>query len=302
MLVVADDLSGAVEAAAVLGARRIALGHTDGDVVDLDTRELAPEEAARRVRALDGRITFKKIDSLLRGNVAAETRGAQRHGDRRARAAGRGPDRARRRPARGRRPAADTADLTLLDAETDADLDAIVAAAPPRRHAGRLGRPRGGARPPARRHAAPPPDADATPRCSSASAPAPPTSRWSGSGARERDGDPGHGRERRGAGSPRRRRVDLVLTGGETARRTLDALGVTTLETDRPDPPRRRPVPHPGRPPRHHPPRRLRRPGQPRPDRRAPSHADRGDHGRRRRDRPEIVVAALQQTRARRRS
>src|SRR5687768_12754873 len=72
MLVVADDLSGAVEVAAVLGAKRIALGHTDGDVVDLDTRDLAPDEAARRVRALDGRITFKKIDSLLRGNVKAE--------------------------------------------------------------------------------------------------------------------------------------------------------------------------------------------------------------------------------------
>ena len=48
MLVVADDLSGAVEVAAVLGARRIALGHADGDVIDLDTRELPPDEAARR--------------------------------------------------------------------------------------------------------------------------------------------------------------------------------------------------------------------------------------------------------------
>ena len=32
------------------------------------------------------------------------------------------------------------------------------------------------------------------------------------------------------AASPRHRGADLVLTGGETARRTLDALGVTTLE------------------------------------------------------------------------
>ena len=41
-------------------------------VIDLDTRELPPDEAARRIQALDGRITFKKIDSLLRGNVQAE--------------------------------------------------------------------------------------------------------------------------------------------------------------------------------------------------------------------------------------
>ena len=128
MLVVADDLSGAVEVAAVLGARRIALGHADGEVIDLDTRGLPPDEAARRIKALDGRITFKKIDSLLRGNVQAEiealsgevivapalpvegrtVRGGVLHVD------------GLPQP---------TPPIPLLDAETDEDLDAIVAAA-----------------------------------------------------------------------------------------------------------------------------------------------------------------------------
>ena len=130
MLVVADDLSGAVEVASVLGARRIALGHADGDVIDLDTRELPPEEAARRIRALDGRITFKKIDSLLRGNVQAEIEALSGE-----------VIVAPALPVEGRtvrdgvlhvhgvpQP---TPPIELLDAETDEDLDAIVAAAPP---------------------------------------------------------------------------------------------------------------------------------------------------------------------------
>ena len=128
MLVVADDLSGAVEVAAVLGARRIALGHTDGDVVDLDTRALPPDEAARRIRALDGRITFKKIDSLLRGNVQAELEALS--GELIVTPA---------LPVEGRTCATASCTCTasaatpiaVLDAETDEDLDAIVAAAPP---------------------------------------------------------------------------------------------------------------------------------------------------------------------------
>src|SRR4051812_37425926 len=51
MRVVADDLSGAVETAAVLGVRRIALRPADGAVVDLDTRALRLAAAAARVRA-----------------------------------------------------------------------------------------------------------------------------------------------------------------------------------------------------------------------------------------------------------
>src|SRR3954451_552195 len=72
MRVVADDLSGAVETAAVLGFERVRLqGDAEGAVLDLDTRTLPPQEAAARVRAA-GRIDFKKIDSQLRGNIAAE--------------------------------------------------------------------------------------------------------------------------------------------------------------------------------------------------------------------------------------
>lgn len=80
----ADDLSGAAEVAAALGLRgRIVLGPAtappcDGEsvVLDLDTRQLAPEDAAGAVRAAlayaDGGVVLKKIDSLLRGNLAAE--------------------------------------------------------------------------------------------------------------------------------------------------------------------------------------------------------------------------------------
>ncbi|MFF3707684.1 four-carbon acid sugar kinase family protein [Streptomyces phaeochromogenes] len=80
----ADDLSGAAEVAAALGLRgRIVLGPAtapprDGEsvVLDLDTRQLPPADAANAVRAAlayaDGGVVLKKIDSLLRGNLAAE--------------------------------------------------------------------------------------------------------------------------------------------------------------------------------------------------------------------------------------
>ncbi|MGI3201704.1 four-carbon acid sugar kinase family protein [Streptomyces sp. GLT-R25] len=80
----ADDLSGAAEVAAALGLRgRIVLGPAtapprDGEsvVLDLDTRQSAPQDAASAVRAAlayaDGGVVLKKIDSLLRGNLAAE--------------------------------------------------------------------------------------------------------------------------------------------------------------------------------------------------------------------------------------
>ena len=127
MRVVADDLSGAVETAAVLGLERVRLkGDAEGAVLDLDTRSLPPHEAAARVRRA-GRIDFKKIDSQLRGNVAAElavlegavivapalpvegrvVRGGVLYVDGEPRAS----------------------PVPLTDAETDADLDAIVAAA-----------------------------------------------------------------------------------------------------------------------------------------------------------------------------
>lgn len=80
----ADDLSGAAETAAALGLRgRIVLGPAttsprEGEsvVLDLDTRQLPPQDAASAVRAAlayaDGGVVLKKIDSLLRGNLAAE--------------------------------------------------------------------------------------------------------------------------------------------------------------------------------------------------------------------------------------
>ncbi|MFC8662344.1 four-carbon acid sugar kinase family protein [Streptomyces sp. NPDC057199] len=80
----ADDLSGAAETAAALGLRgRIVLDPAtasprEGEsvVLDLDTRQLPPQDAASAVRAAlayaDGGVVLKKIDSLLRGNLAAE--------------------------------------------------------------------------------------------------------------------------------------------------------------------------------------------------------------------------------------
>ncbi len=82
---VADDLSGAAETAMALsmrGTRSVVLlaprpHPADVVVVDLDTRAQPPAMAARAVadalaHARPGDRVFKKIDSLLRGNVAAE--------------------------------------------------------------------------------------------------------------------------------------------------------------------------------------------------------------------------------------
>ncbi|MGP4043948.1 4-hydroxythreonine-4-phosphate dehydrogenase PdxA [Streptomyces sp. 2A115] len=87
VLALADDLSGAAETAVALGVPgRIVLGpasldpHANGEavVVDLDCRSLPAADAARRVRealrALPSDVlVLKKADSLLRGNLAAET-------------------------------------------------------------------------------------------------------------------------------------------------------------------------------------------------------------------------------------
>ncbi|MFD3915981.1 four-carbon acid sugar kinase family protein [Streptomyces sp. NPDC058603] len=86
VLALADDLSGAAETAVALRLPgRIVLGPApaappaEGEalVLDLDTRQLPAEEAARIVReavrgAADGTVLIKKTDSLLRGNLAAE--------------------------------------------------------------------------------------------------------------------------------------------------------------------------------------------------------------------------------------
>ncbi|WP_432117437.1 four-carbon acid sugar kinase family protein [Streptomyces sp. bgisy032] len=87
VLAVADDLSGAAETAVALRSPgRILLGPAGAPeppapgeslVVDLDSRQLPAAEAARAVRdvtltAPPGALLFKKVDSLLRGNLAAE--------------------------------------------------------------------------------------------------------------------------------------------------------------------------------------------------------------------------------------
>lgn len=96
----ADDLTGALDAAAPFAASRAAIavrwvaedgagGGADwpgGDAaISTSSRDLAAPEAVRRVRRLApglaaGRPAFKKIDSLLRGNTAAEVVAAHRAG------------------------------------------------------------------------------------------------------------------------------------------------------------------------------------------------------------------------------
>ncbi|WSQ13598.1 4-hydroxythreonine-4-phosphate dehydrogenase PdxA [Streptomyces sp. NBC_01231] len=87
VLALADDLSGAAETAVALGVPgRIVLGPASSDrqpdgeavVVDLDCRCVPAAEAGRRVREAlravpSDVLVLKKADSLLRGNLAAET-------------------------------------------------------------------------------------------------------------------------------------------------------------------------------------------------------------------------------------
>lgn len=87
VLALADELSGAAETAAALrlpGRILLRPAHDarpafgEAVVLDLDSRRLPPEAAAYAVRSAvpaggDGAVLFKKVDSLLRGNLAAET-------------------------------------------------------------------------------------------------------------------------------------------------------------------------------------------------------------------------------------
>lgn len=159
LAVVADDLTGAADAAAPFAtagrqARVVLDGVIPGDqpgptpggrggvvAVSTDSRRLDPAAAAERVagvcRALRGAEVFKKIDSTLRGNVAAETRAA---------AHATGAEKVvvcPAFPAMGRtvvdgtlhlwgRPLARVADhvpagSVVVDARDDADLDAVAA-------------------------------------------------------------------------------------------------------------------------------------------------------------------------------
>jgi uncharacterized protein YgbK (DUF1537 family) len=92
MLIIADDLSGAADCAigfASAGYRTVvtldAVEALDADVIaaDTDTRRLAPAEAGARTAAVwntlraPGRSLYKKIDSTLRGNWAAEVAALQ---------------------------------------------------------------------------------------------------------------------------------------------------------------------------------------------------------------------------------
>ncbi|WP_042261604.1 four-carbon acid sugar kinase family protein [Paraburkholderia heleia] len=90
ILIIADDLSGAADCAtgfAGAGHRTVVTleaartqAHDDADTiaVDTDTRRLSPEEASARTAAayaemsVSGQRLYKKIDSTLRGNWAAE--------------------------------------------------------------------------------------------------------------------------------------------------------------------------------------------------------------------------------------
>lgn len=74
LLVLADDLTGALEVGAKLGR---AVGFSlPASIIDTETRHLSPQEAQAKIHAIlleasPGRI-YKKTDSTLRGNIAAE--------------------------------------------------------------------------------------------------------------------------------------------------------------------------------------------------------------------------------------
>src|SRR3954462_3144661 len=85
ILVLADDLTGALESGAAFARRGIestvTLLKADWSgkpvlVIDTETRHLAEEEARRRVaeigKNLPARLVYKKTDSTLRGNIRAE--------------------------------------------------------------------------------------------------------------------------------------------------------------------------------------------------------------------------------------
>jgi uncharacterized protein YgbK (DUF1537 family) len=153
--VLADDLSGAAEVAGVflhrateLSLRLNTSGSLDGSgvvITDLNTRAMTQEDAVRAVRTARaqvpaGALVIKKIDSLLRGHIAAEV----------AVLAEQGPVIvAPALPAMGRTvrdgllyvgetplravadlfaDVADTDRVTICDAATDEDFDAIVSA------------------------------------------------------------------------------------------------------------------------------------------------------------------------------
>jgi uncharacterized protein YgbK (DUF1537 family) len=84
VLVLADDLTGALEAGAKFAAHGLtALVTTRAErntggvlVIDTETRHLTPDDAARVIASVpaSAHLIYKKTDSTLRGNIAAELR------------------------------------------------------------------------------------------------------------------------------------------------------------------------------------------------------------------------------------
>ena len=138
--ILADDLTGAADCGlAFLRAGlpvTVGLGAAPGPVaaIDLDTRRMSADDAAAAVREAAGRaegLVYKKLDSTLRGHVAAEIRAAlEATGLARAVIAPAFP--AQGRTVRGGQVFVDGEPTGrgvegILDAETDDDLRAIVA-------------------------------------------------------------------------------------------------------------------------------------------------------------------------------
>jgi uncharacterized protein YgbK (DUF1537 family) len=89
IVVIADDLSGAAELAGIAFARGYSAevqrqfdATSDADLIaiDTDSRSLPPDAAAQRVEQITQAVVaarpawiYKKVDSVLRGNVRAET-------------------------------------------------------------------------------------------------------------------------------------------------------------------------------------------------------------------------------------
>lgn len=78
-LVLADDLTGALEAAALLEDAVVAVQRDPGSaaaVIDTESRHIEPQQARRRnaewVKHIPAELIYKKTDSTLRGNIGAE--------------------------------------------------------------------------------------------------------------------------------------------------------------------------------------------------------------------------------------
>lgn len=276
VLILADDLTGAADAAAAFvgRARRITVALQNRSLVkaevvatDLNTRHLPERQARRRVRIAFGgararraAILFKKIDSTLRGHVLAELLAAREALGRRRPVIFAPAFPAQRRIVRGGRlfvddqPCADAvmqalaaSGITPCDAESDHDLDAIarrgLAMRPRPWFAGSAGLARALARREPRR-APPRVTVPWRPVVTVVGSASPVSARQTRRLARSREAradhvlvalesprnrrslDPRHAQTLSRIVAGAAPRAHLVLTGGETARAVLAALGV----------------------------------------------------------------------------